>query len=376
MAGKFLIKSRHGTIYYFRRRVPLAAQHAIGRRVFVQSLEPSGRLKGVVRGRALAAQTDSIFQRIATATNSNDPDGFTFNYEFRLDLNEFGFAWPIFTGSFDRKGNYMKLAETIHVETGEPLEAIQLLRHSNEKWKMRQEFGVTVYEYTALQPIGSIYDYSRAGWPRIRIVVAIVNDLVHAVYRVLNGETKCTNYSGSVAFRKAEEMDGTAEVDCFLFQLEEIPSVCTGLPIQGWTAPIIAPLRHGGDMYNSITVGPPDGEGFREAVEKSFQEQVAKAFTDSAVERSKHLEHANKRPVKVPVTTFVFTRNPYVVAEVLARSEGVCGACGKVAPFPRRSDKSPYLEVHHRIPLATGGDDTVENAIALCPNCHRKAHYG
>ncbi len=25
--------------------------------------------------------------------------------------------------------------------------------------------------------------------------------------------------------------------------------------------------------------------------------------------------------------------------------------------------------------LANNGDDTVENAIALCPNCHRKAHY-
>lgn len=33
-------------------------------------------------------------------------------------------------------------------------------------------------------------------------------------------------------------------------------------------------------------------------------------------------------------------------------------------------------EVHHKVPLSAGGDDTVENAIALCPNCHRKAHFG
>ena len=26
--------------------------------------------------------------------------------------------------------------------------------------------------------------------------------------------------------------------------------------------------------------------------------------------------------------------------------------------------------------LLEGGPDTVENAIALCPNCHRKQHYG
>ncbi|WP_442967956.1 HNH endonuclease [Rheinheimera sp.] len=36
----------------------------------------------------------------------------------------------------------------------------------------------------------------------------------------------------------------------------------------------------------------------------------------------------------------------------------------------------PYLEVHHRIPLAEKGEDTLENAIELCPNCHIQAHFG
>ncbi|OOL15317.1 hypothetical protein BXQ27_32765, partial [Klebsiella aerogenes] len=26
--------------------------------------------------------------------------------------------------------------------------------------------------------------------------------------------------------------------------------------------------------------------------------------------------------------------------------------------------------------LSNGGEDSVENAIALCPNCHRQAHFG
>jgi hypothetical protein len=90
MAGKFLTKSRHGTIYYFRRRVPEAAQLAIGRQVHMQSLETSDRSVAVVRGRALAAQTDSLFRRIVMATRPNEPEGFTFNYEMKLDLNELG----------------------------------------------------------------------------------------------------------------------------------------------------------------------------------------------------------------------------------------------------------------------------------------------
>lgn len=90
MAGQFLIKSRHGTVYYFRRRVPQAAQYLIGKRVLVQSLETSDRRVAVVRSRALATQTDSFFHRIAMATKSNPSDGFTFNYEMKLGLNELG----------------------------------------------------------------------------------------------------------------------------------------------------------------------------------------------------------------------------------------------------------------------------------------------
>jgi 5-methylcytosine-specific restriction enzyme A len=45
------------------------------------------------------------------------------------------------------------------------------------------------------------------------------------------------------------------------------------------------------------------------------------------------------------------------------------------APF-EMAEGIPYLEVHHVKPLAIGGSDTIMNAVALCPNCHRRAHYG
>ena len=42
-------------------------------------------------------------------------------------------------------------------------------------------------------------------------------------------------------------------------------------------------------------------------------------------------------------------------------------------PFETKS--GPYLEVHHLTRLADGGADLPQNVIALCPTCHRKAHY-
>ena len=55
------------------------------------------------------------------------------------------------------------------------------------------------------------------------------------------------------------------------------------------------------------------------------------------------------------------------------RANGKCEGCNELAPFETKS--GPYLEVHHLIRLADGGPDRPENVIALCPTCHRKAHY-
>lgn len=108
--------------------------------------------------------------------------------------------------------------------------------------------------------------------------------------------------------------------------------------------------------------------------DEAIQFDKAKSLTHK--ERIEELKKASKKPAQVFVQQAVFVRNQLVVAEVLFRANGHCEQCKKPAPFLRESDKTPYLEVHHIIRLADGGDDTVENAIALCPNCHRKAHYG
>ncbi|HMU40888.1 MAG TPA: HNH endonuclease signature motif containing protein [Pseudomonadota bacterium] len=76
------------------------------------------------------------------------------------------------------------------------------------------------------------------------------------------------------------------------------------------------------------------------------------------------------------ITSSSYRRRIGVIVETLQRAGGRCERCGYPAPFLKDSDGSPYLEVHHKTPLAEDGDDTIENAIALCPNCHRHAHYG
>ena len=67
-------------------------------------------------------------------------------------------------------------------------------------------------------------------------------------------------------------------------------------------------------------------------------------------------------------------RDPSVKAWVLQQAKGRCELCGNDAPFIDEAG-FPFLEVHHILPLAQGGADVVANAVALCPNCHRRCHY-
>jgi 5-methylcytosine-specific restriction protein A len=68
-----------------------------------------------------------------------------------------------------------------------------------------------------------------------------------------------------------------------------------------------------------------------------------------------------------------FERNPWVSEFARRRANGVCQLCHRPAPFKDR-DGAPFLEIHHIVWLSRGGDDTIENTVALCPNCHRKMH--
>lgn len=125
----------------------------------------------------------------------------------------------------------------------------------------------------------------------------------------------------------------------------------------------------------SEKLGSADVCGDVQDLVAAFSRDVLRSLSLSSSVRRQRLATARRVPERVSVTTSVFIRNPDVVAEVLFRAKGRCEACGQDAPFNRKSDGSPYLEVHHKVTLASGGDDTVENAIAVCPNCHRAAHY-
>lgn len=75
-----------------------------------------------------------------------------------------------------------------------------------------------------------------------------------------------------------------------------------------------------------------------------------------------------------------YKRNPYKAKKSIILSEFKCNIDNNHITFDSRNNK-PYMEAHHLIPMASQDKfdvslDVDANIVCLCPNCHRKLHYG
>ena len=103
----------------------------------------------------------------------------------------------------------------------------------------------------------------------------------------------------------------------------------------------------------------------------SLPQKASPATSDTEL-RNKAIQHSNSGQVRSQSTT-TYVRDRYISDYAKQRANGVCQLCNTPAPFVDRDGK-PYLETHHVIWLSQGGADSIENTVALCPNCHRKMH--
>jgi 5-methylcytosine-specific restriction protein A len=90
--------------------------------------------------------------------------------------------------------------------------------------------------------------------------------------------------------------------------------------------------------------------------------------------RNKALADSASTREPVERQTFYRQRSQWIRLYALRRANGQCEGCGIPAPF-MTSDGQPYLEVHHIRRLSDGGPDHPQWVVAICPNCHRRAHY-
>lgn len=72
--------------------------------------------------------------------------------------------------------------------------------------------------------------------------------------------------------------------------------------------------------------------------------------------------------MSIDYSNFAFPKNPRIKDKKLINNKKHnCEYCGK---------KNCYTNTHHIKSKGSGGDDTEDNLIELCSNCHRRTHDG
>jgi 5-methylcytosine-specific restriction protein A len=111
----------------------------------------------------------------------------------------------------------------------------------------------------------------------------------------------------------------------------------------------------------------------KKRVDDLFEKKAIKARRLSDYELKKRAENSSKKVGSRKVQANQYERSIWVSEFIKRRANGICQLCKNHGPFLDKNGNH-YLETHHIIWLSKGGQDTIENTVALCPNCHRRMH--
>ena len=125
---------------------------------------------------------------------------------------------------------------------------------------------------------------------------------------------------------------------------------------------------------NAVT--PRTSEDAEAEVNEASDRLEAKTLEELQREYSERTLAQNGPPRKTLVAAPVFERDPYVRAISRKRAQYRCEVPNCTSEVFVTSLEKPYCEVHHILPLASGGTDTLDNTACVCANHHRELHVG
>lgn len=117
------------------------------------------------------------------------------------------------------------------------------------------------------------------------------------------------------------------------------------------------------DYFLQVEKSQESQEGIEDHIRKIPEDKLKKLINNIK----------DNGPTAKIIQTTGYKRNQYISYYAKMIANGKCQLCNNDAPFYDKNGY-PYLESHHITWLSEGGDDALNNVVALCPNCHRRMH--
>lgn len=128
------------------------------------------------------------------------------------------------------------------------------------------------------------------------------------------------------------------------------------------------------DLWDKIARGKISNDDYANQFNPTNDVELFNKNVEILIESEISPPTGSKNPKKEIRSIQVYERDPKVKAWILKNANGSCECCQKEAPFLKENN-IPYLEVHHIKPLYEEGPDTIDNTLAVCPNCHMFFHH-
>jgi 5-methylcytosine-specific restriction protein A len=125
-------------------------------------------------------------------------------------------------------------------------------------------------------------------------------------------------------------------------------------------------------IFQLIRLGAISNSGDEEVIDAPISNVLANASIEELRNRAIDDSADSREPLERK--TAFRMRSAAIKRYARARAGGKCEGCGVMAPFMTVAGE-PYLEVHHVRRLSDDGPDHPSFVVAICPTCHRRAHY-
>ncbi len=147
--------------------------------------------------------------------------------------------------------------------------------------------------------------------------------------------------------------------------------------VDSWRLEIQKEGKRKGDKLVKYVLKPSTIKPIKRLPENDIFQNLALEPSELYTLRRKVINNTKKYSLKINkiIDKEYYKRSAQIKNYALLRAEGICENCDKNAPF-LNSKGFPFLEVHHIFSLSDDGPDHPLNVAAICPNCHREAHYG